>query len=143
MKKLLALIIVTATTFAASAQGTAFTYQGRLNDGSSPASGTYALRFALYDAVSAGAQQGNLLTNAATSVSNGLFAVTLDFGNQFTGAARWLEIAVRTNGAGAFSTLAPRQPLTAVPYATFANTASNVSGTISAANVTGDRKAHV
>ena len=113
-----------------SAQGTAFTYQGRLNSGSAVASGIYDLRFAIYDAVSSGAQQGVLLTNAATSVSNGLFAVTLDFGNQFPGANRWLEIAVRTNGAASFTLLAPRQALTPSPYAVFANTASNLSGAL-------------
>ena len=31
------------------AQGTAFTYQGRLIDGGSPANGSYDLRFAVYD----------------------------------------------------------------------------------------------
>jgi hypothetical protein len=118
---LLKLIIVCSSLVAAaqlaSAQGTAFTYQGRLNDGANPANGSYDLRFALYDAANAGNQQGNLLTNSATAVTNGLFTVTLDFGNQFPGAARWLEIAVRTNGVGAFATLAPRQALTPTPYA--------------------------
>jgi hypothetical protein len=33
------------------AQGTAFTYQGRLNDGASPATGIYDLRCAIYDAL--------------------------------------------------------------------------------------------
>jgi len=42
--------------------------------------------------------------------------VTLDFGSGvFTGNARWLEIAVRTNGASGFVTLTPRQPLTPTP----------------------------
>ena len=109
-----------ATMFA---QGTAFTYQGRLNDGANPANGRYDVRFALYDALTVGAQQGNLFTNAATVVSNGLFTVTLDFGNQFPGASRWLEIGVRTNGGISFFTLSPRQPLTPAPYAI---TAGNV-----------------
>ena len=81
--------------------GTAFNYQGRLNDGSSPANGYYDLRFTLNDAASGSSQIGNALTNPATPVSNGLFTVTLDFGaNAFSGAARWLEIGVRTNGGG-------------------------------------------
>ena len=110
----------------ASAQGTAFTYQGRLNDGANPASGIYDLRFAIYDLSNGGTQQGNILTNAAVAVSNGLFTVTLDFGNQFPGANRWLEIAVRTNGAASFFTLNPRQALTPAPYAITAG--SVVSG---------------
>src|ERR1022692_980858 len=105
------------------AQGTAFTYQGRLNDGATPASGTYDLRFIVYDNSAGGSQQGPLLTNSATAVSNGLFTATLDFGNQFPGANRWLEIGVRTNGGGSFFTLSPRQALTPAPYAI---TAGNV-----------------
>ena len=129
MKK--TILIISATlllglTHWAFAQGTAFTYQGRLNDGASPAGGIYDIRFAIYNAASGGAQQGNTVTNIATGVTNGLFTVTLDFGNQFPGAARWLEIGVRTNGGGAFATLTPRQPTTSSPYAVRASAASSV-----------------
>jgi hypothetical protein len=96
---------------------TAFTYQGCLVDGGNQANGLYDLQFALYDAPGNGNQQGNLVTNSATVISNGLFAVVLDFGNQFPGTARWLEVSVRTNGGGAFTTVVPRQPLTQTPYA--------------------------
>lgn len=99
------------------AQGTAFTYQGQLNNSGAAAHGNFDLRFALFDAASGGAPQGGALTNSATAVSNGHFTVTLDFGNQFPGANRWLEISVRTNGGGAFLTLTPRQPITPSPYA--------------------------
>jgi Chaperone of endosialidase len=134
---LLTILISPSTT--ARAQGTAFTYQGRLNSGTNPANGSFDLRFALYDAASAGAQQGNLLTNTPTSVSNGLFTVTLDFGNQFPGAPRWLEIAVRTNGVGVFTNLSPRQPLTPAPYAIYAGSANatNLVGTVQTANLSG------
>ena len=112
------------------AQGTAFTYQGRLNDGTSPANGAYDLTFALFSVDSGAGQLGNTVTNNATAVSNGLFIVTLDFGNQFLGANRWLEIGVRTNGAANFFSLTPRQSLTPAPYAI---TAGNVvSGGITA-----------
>ena len=96
-------------------QGTAFTYQGRLNDGAAPANGNYDLRFAICDSPSGGLIVGGPLTNAPTVVSNGLFTVTLDPGaGVFAGPARWLEIGVRTNGsASAYQTLGPRQPLTA------------------------------
>ncbi|HTQ49612.1 MAG TPA: hypothetical protein VMJ12_02795 [Candidatus Acidoferrales bacterium] len=116
------------------AQGTAFTYQGRLNDSGSPANGSYDLRFVLYDNNVGGSQQGPILTNSATAVSNGLFAVTLDFGSQFPGASRWLEIATRTNGVAGFVTLSPRQKLTPTPYAI---TASNLSGTLPASQLAG------
>src|SRR6266404_2357462 len=95
-KILLALALISAFSFQFSAfgQGTALTYQGRLNDGTNPANGSYDLRFGLYNAASGGAQQGNAITNSPTGITNGLFTVTLDFGNQFTGADRWLEIGV-------------------------------------------------
>src|SRR5690349_6857978 len=71
----------------AFAQSSAFTYQGRLNDGPNPANGIYDLQFTIYDAVSSGAVQGGPLTNAMTALTNGLFTVTLDFGaTPFTGA---------------------------------------------------------
>jgi hypothetical protein len=116
------------------AQGTAFSYQGRLNNGTAPANGIYDFSFALYDATNAGTLQGAVITNSAISVSNGLFAVLLDFANQFTGANRWLEIGVRTNGAGSFTTLSPRQLLTPTPYSI---TAANVNGPVPAGQLTG------
>ena len=112
------------------AQGTAFTYQGRLNDNGSAANGIYDLRFTIYDALAGGSGAGGPLTNGATAVSNGLFTATLDFGaGVFSGAARWLEIGVRTNGSASdFTALAPRQPLTATPYAVRAANATSFSG---------------
>ena len=54
-------------------------------------------------------------------MADGLFTVALDFGSgAFTGAARWLEIAVRCPaGSGTYTTLSPRQALTSSPYAVF------------------------
>ena len=145
MKRLLfalAAVIASAFCFLPSAftQGTVFTYQGQLNDSGSPANGNYDLRFTIYDSTNL---PGNVIagpiTNSATAVSNGLFTVALNFGpGVFTGPARWLDIGVRTNGsAGAFTILTPRQLLTPTPYAIFANTASNLSGTLPAAQLAG------
>jgi photosystem II stability/assembly factor-like uncharacterized protein len=122
-----------------SAQGTAFMYQGRLNDSGSPANGNYDLRFRVYDAVTDGNPVSLALTNSPTAVSNGLFAVNLDFGpGIFTGLNRWLDIGVRTNGStSAFIILSPRQLLTPVPYAIFANTASNLSGSLPSSQLAG------
>lgn len=75
---------------------------------------------------------GNLVTHSAVAVSNGLFTVLLNFGSDvFTGQERWLDIAVRPAGVGAFTPLTPRQPLTPTPYALTAFnalTASSVPG---------------
>ncbi len=76
--------------------GTAFTYQGQLQDGSSPAQGAYDFRFALYDDAAAGLQIGTTVTNQAVAVNGGVFTVLLDFGGSFD-QARWLEIGVRTH----------------------------------------------
>jgi hypothetical protein len=76
------------------AQGTAFTYQGRLSDGGRPANGLFTVRLN----------------------SNDEFDRTA-----FNGAPRWLEIGVRSNVVlGNFTVLSPRQSLDATPYAAFA-----------------------
>lgn len=100
-----------------AAQGTAFTYQGRLDQSGDPANGRYDLTFGLYDSSSNGNQYGATVTNLATVVSNGMFTVPLDFGANFPGTARWLQISVRTNGNGTFTLLTPRQQITPTPYA--------------------------
>jgi alpha-tubulin suppressor-like RCC1 family protein len=145
LKKVSALFLLALVAWDTRAQTTAFTYQGRLNDGTGPANGSYDLTFALFDAAGGGNQVGGGLTNAATAVSGGLFTVNLDFGNQFPGADRWLEITVRTNSGGAFATLAPRQKLTAAPYATRAASAGTAAtaltagsaSSVAAANISG------
>jgi lysophospholipase L1-like esterase len=135
---LLAAFSLTLEPSTAFAQGTAFSYQGKLNDNGGPATGIYDLRFTIFDAVTNGNVVSGILTNAATPVTNGLFTVTLDFGSGvFTGNARWLEIAVRTNGASGFVTLTPRQPLTPTPYAILAGTAGGLSGTLPVSQVSG------
>ena len=126
---LLALLIFTAAGSTAFAQGTAFTYQGRLSDGSGPANGTYDLRFTIYDSTNLpGVVIAGPLTNSTTVVSNGLFAVVLDFGpGVFTGPDRWLDIGVRTNGAAAFTALTARQLIAPTPYAI---NAANLGGAL-------------
>ncbi|HMD53616.1 MAG TPA: hypothetical protein VKJ65_03580, partial [Phycisphaerae bacterium] len=118
----------------AAAQGTAFTYQGQLQNNGSPASGTYNLTFTLFNTNTSGVAIAEPVTNKDVIVTNGLFTVLIDFGSDaFTGETNWLEIAVETNGFGSFTTLTPRQELTPVPYAI---TAENLSGTLSAAQLT-------
>jgi hypothetical protein len=120
------------------AQGTAFTYQGQLQNNGSPASGSYDLTFSLFSTNASGVPITGPVTNSAVDVTNGLFTTLVNFGpGVFTGGSNWLQIAVSTNGANAFSTLTPRQQLTPVPYAIFANTASNLSGTLSSSQLTG------
>ena len=137
--KLLILVAAAASSFftaPAFAQGTGFTYQGRLTDNGNPANGNYDLQFYLRDTLAGGSPVGATNTRAPLSVSNGVFTVTLDFGaGIFTGPGRWMEIGARTNGSvAAYTTLAPRQALTPTPYAI---TASNLTGTLPAAQLSG------
>jgi hypothetical protein len=105
-----------------SAVGTEFTYQGFLTDGGSAAAGSYDLQFLLYDAALGGTQIGGSVHLEDVAVVDGLFTVQLDFGlAAFTGEARWLQIGVRPgDSTAAFTSLSPRQPLTATPYALYA-----------------------
>jgi len=105
----------------AFAQGTAFTYQGQLENSGQPVNGTYDLTFSLFYTNNGGSLVAGPLTNSAVSMTNGLFTLTLDFGGGiFNGSNVWLEIAACTNGSGNFTTLNPRQPITPVPYAILA-----------------------
>lgn len=121
--------ILFACTMNAPAQGTAFTYQGRLTAGGGTANGIYDLQFTIYDALSGGNIAGGPLIWTAAPVTNGLFTAGLEFGaGVFNGNARFLEVGVRTNGsASGFVALTPRQPITATPYAIFSSTAGSMN----------------
>ena len=93
---LMTLLLVTTACVVVFAQGTAFTYQGRLTDSSTPVNGNYDLQFALWNSLSGGGQIGSTQTINSVSVSGGVLTVNLDFGaNAFPGATRFLEISVR------------------------------------------------
>ena len=131
MKKILpataAFLLLSFLNSTSFAQGTAFTYQGRLNDGANPATGNYDLQFVLFTTNQFGFPAAPILTNAAVIVNNGLFTTTLDFGaGVFTGTNLWLDISVRTNGGGGFTELSPRQPVSPSPYAITAENLANV-----------------
>jgi len=131
---LAALLLLTLNPNSLFAQGTAFTYQGKLSAGTGAANGNYDMQFYLRDALTAGNPVGVTNTISPVAVSNGLFTVVLDFGANFPGADRWLEIGVRTNGAASYTPLSPRQKLTPAPYAI---TAGNLSGALPTSQLTG------
>jgi len=85
------------------------------------ATATCDFEFRLYGVASGGSPLASQ-TTSEVEIAAGVFTTQLDFGSApFTGDNRWLEIAVRCPAAGgSFTTLAPRQPLTATPYATYA-----------------------
>ncbi|MBN1889850.1 MAG: hypothetical protein JW850_17775, partial [Thermoflexales bacterium] len=97
----------------------AFTYQGQLENGSGPVDGACDLQFSLWTAASGPSQVGTTLSVPNVTLVDGLFTARLNFGAAaHTGSARWLEIAVRCPaGDGSYTTLTPRQELTAAPAA--------------------------
>lgn len=128
--------------FEAFAQTSAISYQGRLTDGGLAANGNYDMQFKLFDTlnVGSGVQTGDLKTQLAVSVANRLFSVTLDFGAAvFDGGPRFLEISVKTAGAGGpYSTLSPRQQVASIPYAIrslSAGTAATANALVTGAGV--------
>ena len=106
------LFVVFAASLARAQSATEFTYQGKLNDTGTPTA-NYDLEFRLYDGTPT---LLGTLQRPNIPVSNGVFVVKLDFGNQFTGAPRYLEISVRNAGSGSYTTLSPRQQITSAPY---------------------------
>lgn len=117
------------------AQGTAFTYQGQLQDNGALAGGTFNLKFTLFNTNVTGTAVAGPVTNNDVAISNGLFTATIDFGDAvWNGDTNWLEIAVETNGGGSFTKLSPRQQVTPTPYAI---TAENLDGTVGSSGLSG------
>lgn len=113
---------------------TAISYQGQLQVGGTPANGRFDLRFTLHDDAEAGAQIGPAVPHYSVTISNGHFAVMLDFGPGAFVGRRWLEIAARASAAEAFSILRPRQQIQPTPQALVA---ASLSGTLSTTLLSG------
>lgn len=118
------------------AQTTEFTYQGSLRNGGVAATGNYDFEFLLFDAVMGPNQIGSTLTISGVTVTNGVFSVKLDFGANFPGSIRFLEIHVRPQMGGAFTPLTPRQAVTSAPYSVKSLSADNAATSTTATNAT-------
>ncbi|MFO1507582.1 MAG: hypothetical protein U1F23_11030 [Lysobacterales bacterium] len=131
MRKLITLALACAlgvTAAYADPLGSAFTYQGQLNDGGAPANGSYDLKFDLYTTASGGTSIDSIELDAQ-AVSGGLVNASLDFTDlPFNGQALWVEVSVRPAGDGSFTTLSPRQVINATPYALYALNAPGSGG---------------
>ena len=131
---------VLALTFAlplmATPSGTAFTYQGRLNDNGAAAAGLYDVTVQLHSAAAGGTPLATAMLPGVL-VTDGICNMQIDFGSTvFDGSARWLEIAVLRQGdAGPPSVLTPRQEIAPAPYALMAMKvpAGSITGTSLAA----------
>lgn len=127
-------VLIPAMFTAATAAQTAFTYQGRIKNGTQPANGLHDLRFSLFDSASGGAQLGTTQCMDNVNVTEGLFTTTVDFGQQYiTPNTRFLEIEARADtglgcsDAGGFVVLGPRQPMTVTPQAAHARSAFSLA----------------
>ena len=135
-----ALVFALAAPALAQPLSTAFTYQGQLANNGQPASGVFDLEFRLYDAAVGGAPVGPTLCADNLTITGGHFTLQLDFGPQFSTQSRHIEARVRQDtgltcaNTSGFTTLAPRQPITAAPVSSFslvsasATDATNLNG---------------
>jgi Galactose oxidase, central domain len=109
-------------------------YQGRLSDSGSPASGSYDFQFTLKDAASAGNTLGEAI-KMTLSVQSGVFSASLPWSpSLFPGSARWIEVQVRptpSSGSAVSESEAPysvleRQRIQSTPYALRSLTSATV-----------------
>lgn len=130
----LAVSALLANVAGAQSVNHSFTYQGEIQSTGLPATGLHDLRFSLFGSAGGSDQIGTTLCLDNVQVSGGRFTVTLDFGPQFTGAVRFLQLEVRADtGADCsdltgFEVLTPRQELTAAPNAAFSLNAGLLNG---------------
>lgn len=118
--RLTALAVFSSVVFAATAlpaRGQSFTYQGELREQGLVASGLYDVEFRVFEQFAGGDQIGATSTATVSIVDGRLIALVDPGAGVFTGAERWLGIGIRPSGGGAFTPLADRQRISAVPYA--------------------------
>lgn len=102
---------------------TAFTYQGKLTENGGPANGVYDIRASLFSSAGGVTQVGTTLCFDNVQVTDGLFEIQPNFGDQYDTSSRYLEIQVRADSgldctsATGFTTLGPRTRLTPTPFA--------------------------
>lgn len=120
--------------------GIGFTYQGQLKQGGAPFTGVCDFQFTLWNDLNAGAQVTGSVSKTNVAVNRGVFTapdIRFDlttyggYFQSFSGEARWLQIAVRCPaGSGTYTTLLPRQELSASPYALSLRPGAQVVGAV-------------
>jgi hypothetical protein len=120
----LAATLIAAAAFRGGGQplDSTFTYQGQLRNAGQLVNGNVDVRFTLWDSDVGGTQIGN--TNSFTNypLTDGRFALGLNFGTgAFNGDQRWVQVEFRSPaGFGQYLTLNPRDKIMATPYALYA-----------------------
>jgi hypothetical protein len=120
----LAATLVAAAAFRGSGQplDSTFTYQGQLRNAGQLVNGNVDVRFTLWDSDVGGTQIGNANSFTNYPLTDGRFALGLNFGTgAFNGDQRWVQVEFRNPaGSGQYLTLAPRDKILAAPYALYA-----------------------
>ena len=116
--------LVAAAAFRGSGQplDSTFTYQGQLRNAGQLVNGNVDVRFTLWDSDVGGTQIGNANSFTNYPLTDGRFALGLNFGTgAFNGDQRWVQVEFRNPaGTGQYLTLAPRDKILAAPYALYA-----------------------
>jgi hypothetical protein len=84
--------------------GTAFTYQGKLTDGTNPANGLYDLRFAIYDAAGGSGLVTGPLTDAGSDATDLVFSL-------WSGAGFYERLRLQSDGNVGIGTSTPSYKL--------------------------------
>ena len=120
----LAATLVAAAAFRGAGQplDSTFTYQGQLRNAGHLVNGNVDVRFTLWDSDVGGTQIGNANSFTNYPLTDGRFALGLNFGTgAFNGDQRWVQVEFRNPaGTGQYLTLAPRDKILATPYALYA-----------------------
>jgi len=104
-----------------------FTYQGQLRNAGQLVNGAVDLKISMWDADTAGVQIGTSSTFNAVPITDGRFALGINFGaSAFDGSNRWIQVEFRNPaGSGLYLALNPRDKITATPYALYALNGAN------------------
>lgn len=145
MKALFAAILIVAFTLAPHAPGqtlgSAFTYQGELEQAGVPYTGNADVQFRAYTSASGIVTIGPEITLSDIPCDAGRFTVTLDFLQELPAGAH-LEIRVRTphdpTNAAPYTTLLPRHAFLPTPQATLAARAEIATNSVNAAQFGGN-----
>ena len=108
---------LTAALLSMHAGAAEFVYRGQLSDGDRPAQGQYDLQVTVYASEFGGAPLAPAIVLPGLNVQEGRFATRIQFDDALMAdGTRWLELAVRENGApGAFDTLPVREKAVLAP----------------------------
>lgn len=119
MEKIILILLFLVSKILAAPVGSQFSYQGQLQFNDNIVNGSYDLKFEVWSTETGGGVIGSAQIIEDVIVENGIFNVTLDFGEiPFSGDDVFLKIQVREGAStGSFTQLSPRQRINTVPYA--------------------------